>query len=109
MNIATRIPITEDDPDLTFLAAREWAEDQFHEWQREGIRGLRECDNNPREDEDFSAWLVRMAQPHMVDCERFAAAMDWSERGLLSDARLIATARDHKKFNRLNRREGGRS
>lgn len=54
--------------------ASEWAQEQFHEWIREGIRGLRECDNNPREDADYDEWLDLMSQPHIRDCERFRAA-----------------------------------
>lgn len=59
----------------------QWAQDEFIEWQREGIRGLRECDNNPREDADFDEWLGQMSQPHIKDCERFRAAKWEAARG----------------------------
>lgn len=48
--------------------------DDFREWQRDGIRGLRECQNNPREDADFDEWLEMRSQPHMRDWQRYAAA-----------------------------------
>jgi hypothetical protein len=67
---------TDDGEDLEWLAAREAALDEYHEWQRDGIRGLRECDNNPREEVDFSDWIVTRA----ISDPSYLPALDWIER-----------------------------
>ena len=68
-------------------ALRAEVEDEFRHGQRF---------DESREDADFSEWLVRMAQPHMRDCERYREAMDASER--LSDAALMRLSAGQKRF-----------
>lgn len=102
MNKHTTFPDTakatpELDDEAAWETLRAECELEFREWQREGIRGLRECDNNPREDASFSAWLIDRARPHMIDCERYQEAMDWTERSLV---KLDEVAAGHKRFNR---------
>ena len=79
----------------TFLDAREWALDEFHAWQREGIRGRSQFDHNPREEVEFDVWLAAMSQPHIRDCERFRAA---AER--LTDDELVAHSQGQRRFGR---------
>jgi hypothetical protein len=71
---------------LTPTDAREWAEEQFHDWVREGIRGRSQFAHNPREDTDFEDFLAAMSQPHIRDCERFQMAR-------LSDDELVGLSR----------------
>lgn len=91
-----RIPDPWEDHDDSWRQLRAEIEADFHQWQRDGIRGLSECDNNPREDVDMEDWLETVSQPHMVDWERYAAAR-------LTDAELAAHSRDQRKFARENR------
>lgn len=89
----------EDDPDAVFLAAREAALEDFNDWVRNGIRGLRECDDNPREYVDFSDWLIERARS-------YPDALDYMERravGRLTGSELVATAVNHRKFLRETR------
>lgn len=85
------------DPDDAHEAAREWALEEFADWQRG------DCER--REFEDFGAWLARMSQPHIRDHEKFALAMTYAERGLLSGPELVAHSRDQRRFARARRAE----
>jgi hypothetical protein len=77
MNAPIHIPLVNDEgEDLEWLAARQAAEDDFHEWVRDGIRGLRECENNPREEVDFSDFLIERA----ISDPSYLPALDWQER-----------------------------
>jgi hypothetical protein len=91
VRVADPWPVT--DPE----AAREWALEEYHEWVREGIRGTSEMDWNPREDVDFDEFLTARAQPHMVDADRYAAAMEDPFDRALS---LVDLARGNRVFNR---------
>jgi hypothetical protein len=70
-------------------ALRAEIEDEFNEWRGGDWRN--------REHEEIGPWLVRMAQRHMRDCERYLEAMDASERRL-SDAHLSHIVKGHKAF-----------
>jgi hypothetical protein len=71
------IPLVNDEgDDLEWLARRADALEHFREWQRDGIRGLRECENNPREEVDFSDWIVTRA----ISDPSYLPALDWIER-----------------------------
>ena len=56
--------------------------DEFIEWQGNGIRGLRECDNNPREYVEFSDWLLGRARQYGG---RYIEALTGRERELLGE------------------------
>lgn len=76
----------ECDPDEAMEAAREEALEEFDEWRGRDWRN--------REFEDFSEWLVRMAQPHMRDHQRYAEAMNWRERQRVDLSALSRGARN---------------
>lgn len=81
------------DPDVAHEAAREWALEEFADWQRA------DCDR--REFEDFGNWLANKASWNRPN--RYELALTYAERGpfpRLTDGELLALSAAQRKIGR---------